>query len=407
MKVSMDDSRLTNLSELKAFLVSAKRLVLLTNTIEVKYKFINRTLKRFNYRKLKRQDKHAVLLYLKKVTGYRKAQTLRLIKRSLAGDLARTVYRRHNPHVIYSPEDVKLLEVTDALHRRLNSLATKEILRREAELFNHLQYRQIARVSPAHINNLRQSPVYRNLWVNSTKSRQVPIGHTREPAVNNRPGSIRVDTVHQRDVYHINAVDEVTQWEVVVCVPLISERYLLPALKRLLAQFPFRIFNFHSDRGSEFINKVVAKLLNKLLIEQTKSRSRHSNDNALVESKNGWVIRKNMGYTHICFNAAEIISRFYQDWFNPYLNYHRPCLYVTEVRRDAKGRETKIYGQATTPYEKLKETGSLLKQNFLKPGLAFDQLDKTAYAQSDNQFAAKMRLKEKQLFSKISQMKGL
>ena len=74
---------------------------------------------------------------------------------------------------------------------------------------------------------------------------------------------------------------------------------------------------------------------------------------------------------------------------------------------DGKGRETKIYGRATTPYEKLKEVSRSLKQNFLKPGLDFDRLDKTAYAESDNQFAAKMRLQEKQLFSKISQMKGL
>ncbi len=403
----MDDSRLNNLNELKEFLTSAKRLVLVSQTINGKYRFINRTLRRFRYSRLKRKDKHTVLTYIRKVAGYKKAQTLRLVKRSLAGDLTRAVYQRHNPHVIYAPEDVKLLEITDALHRRLNSLATKEILRREAELFGNREYRRIARVSPAHINNLRQSPVYRRLWVNATKSRQIPIGHTREPEVNNQPGSIRVDTVHQRDVYHINAVDEVTQWEVVVCVPQISERYLLPALTRLLHQFPFRVFNFHSDRGSEFINKVVAKLLNKLLIEQTKSRSRHSNDNALVESKNGWVIRKNMGYTHINFNASEIISDFYQDWFNPYLNFHRPCLYVTEIRRDDQGRETKIYGQATTPYEKLKETSRLLNRDFLKVGITLEALDKIAYGLSDNRFAAQMRLQEKLLFSKISQLKGL
>ena len=67
----------------------------------------------------------------------------------------------------------------------------------------------------------------------------------------------------------------------------------------MLAQFPFRIRGFHSDNGSEFINHTVAKLLNKLLIEQTKSRPRHSNDNGLVEAKNGAVVRKHMGYTHI------------------------------------------------------------------------------------------------------------
>ena len=44
-----------------------------------------------------------------------------------------------------------------------------------------------------------------------------------------RPGYLRVDTVHQGDqegskgVYHLNAVDEVTQWQVVGCVGRINE----------------------------------------------------------------------------------------------------------------------------------------------------------------------------------------
>jgi len=402
----MDDSRIANLTELKAFLTSSKRMVLKMETINEKYKFINKVIKRFKYQKLSRKEKHIVLVYLKKVTGYKKAQLLRLVKRVLKGDLKRTVYVRQNPHIIYGLEDIKLLEITDALHRRLNSAATKEILRREAELFGHNNYNRISKISTSHINNLRHSNTYHKFWVNGTKAREVPIGKTQKPEVNNRPGSIRVDTVHQRDVYHINAVDEVIQWEVVVCVPLISERYLLPALKRLLSQFPFVIFNFHSDRGSEFINKLVAKLLNKLLIEQTKSRSRHCNDNALVESKNGSVIRKNMGYTHINFRAAEIISGFYEKWFNPYLNYHRPSLFVTETIKDRKGKEKKIYGQAAMPYEKLKEISKIKKKDFFKEGITFEELDIIAYQYSDNQFARIMRMKEKQLFNKIEEMKG-
>lgn len=402
----MDDSRLTNVSEVQQFLTSSKMMVLKADTINEKYKFINKTVRQFKYSTLSRKDRHIVLLYLKKVTGYKKAQILRLLKRSLNRDLKRTFYVRHNPNVIYGVKDIKLLETTDALHRRLNSTATKEILRREAELFGREQFNHIAQVSASHINNLRHSDIYRQYWINSTQARQVPIGKTQAPEANGKPGSIRVDTVHQRDVFHINSVDEITQWEVITCVPLISERYLEPALKRMLGQYPFKVFNFHSDRGSEFINKIVTKLLNKLLIEQTKSRSRHTNDNALVESKNGSIIRKNMGYTHVNFEAAESISKFYQNWFNPYLNYHRPCLYVTEIRTDQKGRQTKIYGQATTPYEKLKEVSAQLKKNFLKPNLDFTRLDKFAYQYSDNQFAYKMRMKEKQLFDKIDLMKG-
>ena len=86
------------------------------------------------------------------------------------------------------------------------------------------------------------------------------IGERRRPEPNGQPGYLRVDTVHQGDldgvkgVYHINAVDEVTQWQVVGATAQISEAWLKPALEAMLAQFPFRIFGFHSDNGSEFIN---------------------------------------------------------------------------------------------------------------------------------------------------------
>lgn len=406
MKISMDDSRISSISGLLEFVKGSNKFEIKLESIEEKYGLIKETIKKFGYAKLPRKEKHIVRLYLKKLTGYKKAQLNRLIAKAIDKKLDHKTYERKNPHQIYTTEDVKLLEQTDALHRRLNRFSTKEILRRETEVFGLDKYQHIANVSPSHIDNLRKSKIYRQFWVNGTKARDITIGQTKEPENNGKPGSIRVDTVHQRDVYYINAVDEITQWEIVVCVPQISELYLLPALKRLLEQFPFVIFNFHSDRGSEFINYVVAKLLNKLLIEQTKSRSRHSNDNALVESKNGSVIRKNMGYMHINFNAAEEISDFLQKWFNPYLNYHRPCMFVTETKTDDKGRETQIYGQATTPYEKLKEVSQQLKTNFLKKDISFNKLDEFAYRESDNQFAKKMREQETKLFSRIQTTKG-
>jgi transposase InsO family protein len=88
-------------------------------------------------------------------------------------------------------------------------------------------------------------------------------------------------------VYYINAVDCVTQWEIVACCEKISEAYFLPVIAAMLTQFPFKILGFHSDNGSEYINFQVAKMLNKLNIEFTKPRPRHSNDNGLFETKNG------------------------------------------------------------------------------------------------------------------------
>jgi transposase InsO family protein len=156
-----------------------------------------------------------------------------------------------------------------------------------------------------------------------------------------------VDTVHQGDwngvkgVYHINAVDTVTQWQVVGCVSQISERYRLPVLEAV-AQFPFRILSFHTDNGSEYINHTVARLLEKLRIEFSKSRANRSQDQALVEGKNGAVIRKLIGYGHIGGEHAEELQKFYTVHFNPHLNFHRPCGFAT-VSLDARGKRRRQY----------------------------------------------------------------
>lgn len=235
-----------------------------------------------------------------------------------------------------------------------------------------------------------------------TKSVSISIGIRRMPEPQGRPGFIRVDTVHQGDldgkkgVYHINMVDAVTQWEIVLCVETISEAHLKPVLEIALGLFPFLIVNFHSDNGSEFINGVVAKLLNKLLIEQTKSRSGWTNDNALVEGKNGNVIRKHMGYSHIAQKHAPLINRFYGEHFNTYLNFHRPCGFAT-VTVDGKGKRTKKYKTYQTPHERLKALVNAARseksepEKYLRAGVSLEALDGIAAKQTDNDCAATMQ----------------
>ena len=88
-----------------------------------------------------------------------------------------------------------------------------------------------------------------------TKPTGVTIAERRRPNPQGRPGYLRLDAVHQGDqngakgVFHINAVDEVTQWQIVAATERISEAWLLPVLKTMLEQFPFRILGFHSDNG--------------------------------------------------------------------------------------------------------------------------------------------------------------
>jgi hypothetical protein len=193
------------------------------------------------------------------------------------------------------------------------------------------------------------------------------------------------DLEKEKGVYHINMTDEVTQWEIIGTVEKISEQYLLPLLEDLLNQYPFRIINFHSDNGSEYINKTIARLLNKLMIEQTKSRSRHTNDNALAESKNGSVVRKHMGYVHIPKRQAKAINIFCKEYLNPYLNYHHPCGFAT-LKVDRRGKEKKKYNSPPDC------------EQYLKPGITLEMLDRIAYDMSDNEFVGKMKKVKEELF---------
>jgi hypothetical protein len=305
--------------------------------------------------------------------------------------------RRQFP-VKYTNEDLELLIEVDRAHQRLSGPATRRIIEREWQVFGRREYARLAEISVAHLYNLRNSVGYRQRAAEFTQTNPSPIaiGERRRPDPKGRPGYLRVDTVHQGDwegekgVYHINAVDAVTQWEILGCASRISEQHLLPVLEAMLHQFPFVIVGFHADNGSEFVNHTVAHLLNKLLVEEfTRSRPNRSSDNALVESKNGAVIRKHMGYGHIASEHADRIQRFYMAHFNPYLNYHRPCGFA-QVKLDERGRRQRRYPhqQYATPYEKLH---SLAEAHcYLKEGIRWAIRDGFAYALSDTEAARRM-----------------
>jgi transposase InsO family protein len=282
-------------------------------------------------------------------------------------------------------------------------------MEREYEVYGHAEFGNISRISIAHLYNLRKSNIYRGIAKRYTKTKPVVsrIGERAKPDPKGQPGYIRIDTVHQGDlngqkgVYHINAVDEITQWEIVASVERISEAYLVPVLETMLLQFPFITRGFHSDNGSEFVNRTAARLLNKMLIRFTKSRPRHSNDNGLAETKNGSVVRKQLGYAYIPQRCAELINEFDRDFFNPYINFHRPCFFPVSVI-DPKGkiRKTYPYEMVRTPYERLKSLPQA--ESYLRPGVTFEELDAIANQMSDNQFAERMVKARSNLFQQIT-----
>jgi transposase InsO family protein len=409
MQIRVQNSEVLTAEQINGFLKGTEGVCFVGQTKEEVYGWVERVLVGQEFLQQDKKRRGTIRAYVEKVTGLSSAQVTRLIRLfKNTGGIQAKAYRRRAFMRVYTDRDIALLAETDQAHGWLSGPATRRICEREYVGFGKEAYVRLAKISTGHLYNLRDSARYRKLVAvyQPTQPTAVSIGERRRPDPQGRPGFLRVDTVHQGDwegakgVYHINAVDAVTQWQVVGCTQRISEAYLQPVLEAMLHQFPFRILGFHCDNGSEFINRAVAGLLEKMLIEFTKSRANRSQDNALVEGKNGAVIRKLMGYGHIAGEHAEALQRFYTAHLNLYLNFHRPCGFAT-VSYDERGKRKRTYPAAdyATPFEKLKTLPDVA--DYLKEGVSLTGLDQRASSMSDTECAKKMAIAKATLLRKV------
>jgi hypothetical protein len=399
MIISMKNLERLSLAEMEEFLRGSRKLELAAECQEAIYRFLEGLLASQQYRKLKKRERGIVRRFGAKVSGLSRAQMTRLITRWMRDQrIERCLSQRPRFARRYTAEDVTLLAETDTAHEDLSGPAIRHILQREFAVYGKGTYERLSKISVSHLYNLRRSERYRRsrVRVQHTRARQVSIGERRKPDPQGKPGFLRVDTVHQGQhdgrpgIFHINAVDTVTQWQVVGCVETICERDLIPVLEAMLHQFPFRILGFHCDNGSEFLNRQVEKMLNKLLVEFTKSRAYRTTDNALVEGKNGAVVRKHIGYGAIGAEHAATFQKFYTAYFNPYLNYHRPCGFA-EIQMRARGKKRRVYrtDDYQTPFEKLTSLADW--QQHLKDGVSAELLHRQAKQISDTEAARRMQ----------------
>ena len=400
MHMRMSNLERLTLAEMTEFVASNQGVDWQATEQQAVYGFIERVLKNQRYSRLRKSQRGVVRAFLLRLTGLSRAQLTRLIQRWMeTRRIEHKPERRPSFKRRYTQSDIALLADVDAAHEDLSGPAVRHLLQRELEVFGNEKFRRLAGISVSHIYNLRKSAGYRKLRVRveHTRARQIAIAERRKPEPKGRPGYVRVDTVHQGQkdgkpgVYHINAVDTVTQWEVVGCVITICERDLIPVLEAMLHQFPFRIIGFHCDNGSEFLNHKVVQLLGKLMVEEfTKSRAYKTTDNAMVEGKNGSVVRKHIGYGAIGAEHAEEFQKFYAAYLNPYLNFHHPCGFAT-VETGHRGKRKRMYrhNDYRTPFEKL--TSLKDWQKHLKEGISPQHLEREAGRMSDTEAARRMQ----------------
>ena len=405
----MNNSIKLSIEQIKNFLKSSDDFQFKSVSKQERNEWIPALIRQHKYYKRKKKQKTVLRRYMLKMTGLSKSQLTRLIDEYKTRGTLRPrdePNKRNTFEKTYTMADIELIAKVDNANERLSGPATIKIFKDEFNIFKKTEFERLKNISPTHFYRLRQEPRYRETakTFSKTKPTSTNIGERKKPQPEGKPGYLSVDTVHQGDedkekgVYHINIVDYAIQFEFIGAVKAISELFMEKILLELLAKFPFAIVEFHSDNGSEYINKIVADILNKLLIKLTKSRPRHSNDNALVETKNGSVIRKHIGYSHIPRNNADLLNDFYDKYFNDYLNYHRPCAFA-KITTNNKGKEIKTYPKENymTPYEKLKSLNNA--SQYLKPGITFEQLDKIAYSKSHTEYAQLMQKEKIKLFN--------
>ena len=407
MTINMMDDHVESVAQLRELVKLGKCVRFESRNVEETYEWIGRTLGRFRYFGESKKNRSVIKEYLITMTGYSEGQIDKLIRRKR--DIGLVVLKKRTQHTfprIYTPSDTILLAEVAQASQYPNGFALRQNLNDMYRMYGDQRFERLANISVSHIYNFKQTNIWksRSLDYTKTKPASCEIGIRKKPKPEGKPGFLRVDSVHQGDldkekgVYHINLVDEVTQLEIVGCVEGISEEFLLPLLETLLKQFPFLILNFHSDNGSEYINKVVAKLLNKLMIEQTKSRPRKSNDNGLAETKNGAVIRKYMGYAHIPKKHAVQINEFYEKYLNPYINFHRHSGYPTDYV-DSKGKIKKKYEFYLTPVQKLLSISDV--EQYLIPGVTKESLIREQMKMSHLEAAMQLQRQKSILFSRL------
>lgn len=153
-------------------------------------------------------------------------------------------------------------------------------------------------------------------------------------------GTVQIDLVHHSGpvgggdhLYTLTLTDVASAWTEQRVLPNRSQHAVHAALDAIRATLPFPLVEVHSDNGTEFLNDLLYRYATRIGLRFTRGRPHHSNDQAHVEQKNGYLVRGYVGYDRYAGDVARTrLTALYVD-LRAYVNAFLPTLRVDRAPR--------------------------------------------------------------------------
>jgi hypothetical protein len=154
------------------------------------------------------------------------------------------------------------------------------------------------------------------------------------------------------------AVDVATLWTELEIVWGLGQQRVGSAVHHLRQRLPMPLRAWHSDNGSEFINALLVAWCRREGVHFTRGRPYRKNDQAWVEQRNGFLVRRLVGYDRYSSRAAVGVFQRLYPLLRLQVNFFRPVRKLLSKQR-LGSRVHKRYDAPQTPYQRLVATGVL------------------------------------------------
>ena len=167
MVINMNETKLCTIEQIEQFLSASTDIVFTAHGDDVeRYAHISRVLKRFDYPNRNKRERGVLLRYLRRTSGYSRAQVTRLIDQWHTNRLAVTpLVKRYKAPAApfkrkYTAADIGLLVEMDKAQENACGPATVHLFKRAFNDYGDARYERLADLSTSHLYNLRKTAGY-------------------------------------------------------------------------------------------------------------------------------------------------------------------------------------------------------------------------------------------------------